>query len=166
MDEIKRLEMIARRLERRATKKKSAFITPIPISNGVAGECVEGVILRYMFPCDGKITKAAILFDKKPKQSVVVEFDLMGLQSGVSSSVVVDKKKYSFEPDINVSAFDCLTVRLSYDVDEKVPENNVKEVWTAFLWTPSIADVEVKSFLIKEMEKDAEDIKDKAMKEM
>ena len=54
------IEQIVSRLTRRAKTTATAIVTPYPISNAVFGDDVRGAILRYMFPCEGVITKNCI----------------------------------------------------------------------------------------------------------
>ena len=149
---IKQLEVITRRLMLRSKKKTSALITPYPISNALISEEVKGVVLRYMFPCGGKITKGVIDLGKVPKQNVTVGINLMGKERGESRVFILDKKNLIITPNIKVDTLDKLTISISYEADK--PENNIIEFWTTFLWVPEVKDIEVKSFLIDKIEND------------
>jgi hypothetical protein len=151
-DRVKKLETIVTRLSRRQRKTSSAIITPFPISNAVFGEEVKGAVLRYMFPCEGKIVKGAIDLGKKPKQNVTVSISLIGELAGKSVAAIMSKRKVTVEPNIEVSAFDRLTISISYDAEK--PENNITEFWVSFLWVPSVKDTVAKSYLIEELEND------------
>jgi len=151
-DRIKKLEIITKRLSRRAKKQTSALITPYPISNAVIGEKVEGEVLHYMFPCEGKITKGVIDLGKKPKQSIIVSISLMGEEIGKSREFIISKKRLIITPNIKVNTFDKLTISVSYEAEKL--DDNITEFWTAFLWVPEVKDVEVKSFLLDEIEDD------------
>jgi hypothetical protein len=157
MDRLEKLEMITERLMRRTHKKAIGLITPYPISNAVFGESIEGVVLRYMFPCDGVISKGMIRFGVKPKKEVTVKVEIFNDEKSSSKGFVVDRKLLAVEPNLSVSGGDCLTVSIS---SSEVP---VTEVWIAFLWTPLVKDVEAKSFLITELEKDVEEQKVKSL---
>jgi len=146
------IEKMITRLSRRQRKKTVALITPYPISNAVIGDEVKGVVLRYMFPCEGVITKGVIDLGKKPKQEVAITFALMGDETGTSKVFVLTKKRLVIKPDIKASAFDRLTISISYKSEK--PEDAVTEFWTSFLWVPTVKDVEVKSYLIDELEND------------
>jgi hypothetical protein len=149
-ERVAQLELITKRLMRRSHKVASSMITPYPISSAIFSDKVEGVILRYMFPCEGKISKGAIDLGKKPKDDVKVTIDISGELGGTSKSFTVSKRRMIIEPDIEVKTFDQLTISISYNFDKA--ENNLTEVWTSLLWVPSIKDVDVKSFLIDEIE--------------
>ncbi len=149
---IKQLEIITQRLMRRSKRVARAMITPYPISNAVIGDKVDGVILRYMFPCKGKIVKGGIDFGKKPKQEVTVTISLFGAELGGSRSFVLTKRRVAVEPNLNVEALDKLEVSISYQSEK--PENDITEVWASLLWIPSVADVDIKNFLIEELEND------------
>lgn len=148
-DRVKKLETITTRLMRRARKKATGLITPYPISNAAFGEKVEGVILRYMFPCDGSIVKGMVRFSEKPKKWHSVNIKVFGDTNSYIKGFMVEKKKMSVEPNLPVSAGDCLEISLTSST-----EDTAKEVWISFLWTPSIKEVTAKSFLISELEND------------
>lgn len=151
-DKLKRLEKITERLQRRQRTKNSAFITPFPISNAIFGEGIKGIILQYMFNCEGRITKGAIDLGKKPKQDIVVKLELMNESGGESKVFVMTRKRLSTVIDIKVKEFDKITISIDYTSAK--PEDNITEVWSSFLWVPTTRDVDVKSFLISELEND------------
>jgi len=153
---IERLELITKRLMRRAGKRTSAIISPYPISNAVFGEKVEGIILRYMFPCNGVISKGMVKVSPKPKSPVTINAKIFNDERSIAKGFSTDKKMLSIAPNIPVLAGDCL--ELSF-----VPESaqNTTDVWVSFLWKPSVDDAEVKQFLIA----DLEDNIDKAQKQ-
>ncbi|MBU2249636.1 MAG: hypothetical protein KKD77_23010 [Gammaproteobacteria bacterium] len=143
---VEKLELITKRLMRRASKRTAAMITPYPISNAVFGDKVAGPVLRYMFPCDGIITKGFVRLGQKPKTSVMVAVKMFNDATSTTKGFALERKSISVEPNIPVKAGDCLEVSLVPD------EEIVTEFWIAFLWKPTMADVEVKSFLIEELE--------------
>jgi len=145
---IERLETITERLMRRAGKRATALITPYPISNAVFGEKVEGPILRYMFPCDGIVTKGFVRLGKKPKTNIVLGVKMFNETGSSSKGFSLEKKFLGIQPNLPVIAGDCLEVSVIS------PDEPVTEIWIAFLWKPSIKDVEAKSFLIEELEDD------------
>lgn len=145
---MENLEKVTERLMRRAHKRTTALITPYPISNAVFGDKVEGPILRYMFPCDGVVTKGFVRLGQKPKKDVAVEVKMFNEAGSTSRGFTIDKKSLSIEPNLKVKSGDCLELSL-------IPgEEVVTEIWIAFLWKPTMNDVEVKSFLIEELEND------------
>lgn len=149
---VENLEAVTQRLMRRARKHVVGLITPYPISNAVIGEKIEGPILRYMFPCDGTITKLMVSLDARPKKWVSINIKIFGPQQSLIKGNKIEKVLTTIEPNISVKAGDCLEVSL-------VPstEDVVKEVWISFLWSPAMKDVEAKSFLISELENDIQD---------
>jgi len=144
---IKQLETVTRRLMRRAGKRATALITPYPISNAVFGEKVEGPILRYMFPCDGVVTKGFVRLGKKPKTPVMLSVKMFNESGSASKGFSLEKKFLSIQPNLPVIAGDCLEISLA-------SEEIVTEIWVSFLWKPMVKDVEAKSFLIEELEND------------
>jgi hypothetical protein len=145
---IEDLERVSERLMRRATKKHSAVIIPYPISNAVFGDDVQGVVLRYMFPCDGVISKGLFRLGAKPKKEVLGVAKIFNDETQESKGFTINKKSLKVDLDIKVKSGDCLEVSISS------VEDILTEVWIAFLWKPTMADVEVKSFLIEELEND------------
>jgi hypothetical protein len=148
-ERIKKLEIVSERLMRRARKHVVGLITPYPISNAVFGEKVEGAILRYMFPCDGVIIKGMVNLVTKPKKWVSVNVKLFSDARSIIKGFTIEKKTLTIQPNIPVTAGDCLEISIAAS-----PEDVVKEVWISFLWTPSMKDVTAKSFLISELEDD------------
>lgn len=147
-ERISKLEKITERIMRRSGKRMSAFITPYPISNAVFGERLEGSVLRYMFPCDGTITKGYVRLGSKPKKSIMFEIRMFNEDSSTTKGFTVDKRFLFVKPEINVFAGDCLEIKI-------IPEEEIiTEVWIAFLWKPTVNNTEVKDFLIEEMEND------------
>ncbi len=147
-ERIEKLETITKRLMRRAGKKTSVFITPYPISNAVFGEDIKGPILRYMFPCDGVVTKGFVRLGKKPKTSVMLGVKMFNEIGSSSKGFSLERKFLGIQPNLPVIAGDCLEISL------EPSEEPVTEVWISFLWKPTVKDVEAKSFLIEDLEND------------
>lgn len=145
---VEHLERVTQRLMRRAGKRTVALITPYPISNAVFGEKVSGPILRYMFPCDGIVTKGIVRLGIKPKSSVMLDIKMFNELKSVSKGFAIEKRFLSIEPNLPVVAGDCLEISL------EPGEETVTEIWISFLWKPTVKDVEAKSFLMEEIEDD------------
>ena len=163
-DRIKRLELISERLLRRSRKVSTAILTPYPISNASIGDAVKGVILRYMFPCSGKVTKGAIDLGKKPRQDVTITISISNESGGGSRAFTFTKRRTIVEPNIDIVALDRLEV--SVDYNEEKPENALTECWVSLLWIPTVKDVEVKNFLIEELENDISEAKEAVRKQL
>lgn len=148
----KRLETATARLMRRASKRVIGLITPYPISNAAFGEKVEGVILRYMFPCDGKIAKGMMMLGAKPKKWVGVNVKIFNETKLAIKGTQTDKRSTVVDAELELKAGDCLEVSLT-----TAPEDVVKEVWISFLWIPHVKEIEAKSFLISELENDLQE---------
>jgi hypothetical protein len=146
---LKQLDLITKRLMRRTHKRVVGMITPYPISNATFGDKVEGVILRYMFPCEGVLSKGMIKVDKKTKKSITIDLKIFGDSGSSSKGFFVDKKTFSFDLNISISSGDCLEILLTNDSEE-----SLTEVWISLLWTPTTKSIESKSFLIEELEND------------
>ena len=146
-DRVKSLERITGRLSRRARKYARAYITPFPISHGVKGEDIRGEILRYMFPCRGIIKTVVTRFNERPKDGTEVTFSVSGVGGSYSRSFDSSKQMEIIDAQLDVLAGDKLTVSLD-------GSKEITEFWIAFLWIPTVSDVEVKSFLYDEIEHD------------
>jgi len=151
MEKIDRLEMIVNRLMRRASKRSVALITPYPISSASFGDDIKGSILRYMFPCDGIITKGFVRLGTKPKEGVSIEVKMSNDAGSVVKGFTLDKRLLGIDPDLKVIAGDCLDISVISGTDP------VKEIWVSFLWKPTVSDVEAKSYLIADLEKAIEE---------
>jgi hypothetical protein len=151
MEKIDRLEMIVNRLMRRASKRSVALITPYPISSASFGDDIKGSILRYMFPCDGIITKGFVRLGTKPKEGVSIEVKMSNDAGSVVKGFTLDKRLLGIDPDLKVIAGDCLDISVISGADP------VKEIWVSFLWKPTVSDVEAKSYLIADLEKAIEE---------
>ena len=151
MEKIDRLEMIVNRLMRRASKRSFALITPYPISSASFGDDIKGSILRYMFPCDGIITKGFVRLGTKPKEGVSIEVKMSNDAGSAVKGFTLDKRLLGIDPDLKVIAGDCLDISVISGTDP------VKEIWVSFLWKPTVSDVEAKSYLIADLEKAIEE---------
>jgi hypothetical protein len=156
-DRINKLETITKRLMRRAQKTTVAMITPYPISNAVFGDKVEGSILRYMFPCDGIISKGMFRLGMKPKKEVYGVAKLFNDAETHSKGFTITKKFLSADLEIEVKSGDCL------DISINSPDEALTEVWVAFLWKPTTSDIEAKSFLIDKLEELKDDIQKESL---
>lgn len=142
------IERVVTRLARRTKAKTKAMITPYPISNAVFGKDVGGPVLRYMFPCTGTLTKGLIDIGKRFKEGALVAIDVRNVAHSTSREYIMDRDKFIAEPQIEVDSGDQLTVT----VLPNNKEDKIEEVWISFLWIPSVEEVEIKSFLINELE--------------
>jgi hypothetical protein len=145
------IELVLSRLARRARKSHTAIITPYPISNAVFGENVTGTVLRYMFPCAGTISKGMIRLGVKPKNEIKLVVSISNEVGGGSRIFILDRKISSVECSLPVKPGDCL----SMEICPINPSELITEVWISFLWTPTVKDIEAKSFLIDELENDS-----------
>jgi len=153
-ERISFIELIVTRLCRRARKKAVALITPYPISNAVFGEDIKGTILRYMFPCEGIITKGLIVLGRKPDTGVSIGVKISNDIHVNSKGYIITRKNLLVKPELKVDSGD----RLEVSINPVTEKDTVTEVWTSFLWLPTIKDIEAKSFLIDELEKGIPDL--------
>lgn len=144
---VKKLELVTERLARRSVKVSTGLITPYPISAAKSGDNVQGEILNYMFPCEGIITKGAIKLGDRFSGSITVRFKLFNDTNTYTDELNLERKLTIISPHRKVQPFDCLSISIFAD-----PEHPITRIWVSFLWIPTVKDVEVKSFLISELE--------------
>jgi hypothetical protein len=151
-ERINKLEKIVERLMRRSGKRHSAFITPYPISTAVFGEKLsDGPVLRYMFPCDGVLTKGIIRLGSRTKNPIAIKIKIFNESDSVAKGYTMEKVYLSIQPNLNVYAGDCL------EIDLVVYDEIVSELWISLLWKPSTDNTEVKTFLIEDLENDLQE---------
>ena len=161
MDRIDKLEMIVNRLMRRSNKVAKALVTPFPISNCVEGSNVNGTVLRYMFPSKGMISRGGIFLDSKPKDGVEATLSVSDSIEGFSRSYNILKQSMVLELDIDVRPWNKLDISI-----RPIGETIVERVWVSFLWSPDVKEVNIKNFLIEELEAQIDDQKKEFDKEM
>lgn len=152
-EQIKKLSKIVDRLGRRTHKQTSAIISPVPVSCCTVGEDVSGVILRYLFVCPGVINKGGIFLSKKPESGAIITLSIENELGGSRKSYTISRRNLIYEPQMKVDTWDRLSIMFQVVDSEK---DKMIEVWTGFLWTPTIKDATIKSYLIDELE-NAED---------
>ena len=150
-ERLDKLELVVTRLARRSRKTAQAILTPYPISNAVIGESLDGVILRYMFPCSGTITNGYLMLDKKPKDGVEIDIRVFNNDVSESKGFTVDKRSLNVDTELSVKPGDCLEITLT-----KLGESVVKEVWVSMLWVPKSGNAQ--QFLIEDLEKQIEEV--------
>lgn len=144
---ISLIETVVSRLALKVHKRAHALITPFPISGAMFGDSVKGSILRYMFPCEGTIVKGAIRLGAKPKVGVKLVVDLLTQTGWSTRDFTIESQILVVEPNVSVVAGDCLDISI-----DPAESEIVTEIWVSFLWIPTTKDVEVKSFLISEIQ--------------
>ena len=149
---IGKIERVVMRLCRRAKSRTSTIMTPYPISNCVTGDKVSGAILRYMFCASGDIGSFMVCLDSKPKSKVEISVLIEGKESSKSNSFIMTTKQLSSKVNIEINSGDRLTISINSHGE------SISEVWVAFLWVPKIKEANIKSFLIDDLEVDAEEM--------
>lgn len=152
---IDRIETIIGRLMRRSNKTAKAMITPYPISSCFTGE-IGGPMLKYMFSARGIISKGQIHFNVKPKESVKVLITLENDLGSNERSYKISTKSMMVEPNMEVYSGDRLIISAELTDPEKECDKAgqilLNEVWCSFLWIPNVKEVDVKRFLIEDLE--------------
>ncbi len=145
--DIRSLKIQVERLQRKRPKRMSAVLTPYPISNYISGNDLSGNVLHYMFCATGKISKGLIRISELSK-GAILEITIKSDLGDESKSYHMKKSTLIIEPDLEVYSSNRLIVNItSNDIEEKITE-----VWTSFLWTPSVKEADIRNFLITELE--------------
>lgn len=143
------IEKIVSRLARRSRKVTRAMISPIPISVCALGEDISGNIMKALM-FEGKITKGIIKLAVVPKKEVKVDIRI----DGIGTTCYLTKAKQAL--DLNLETIDGSILKVAvYPTDL---EDKITEVLVSIFWTPSKSNIEVKSFLIDELEKPVIDL--------
>lgn len=148
------IETIVARLARRTRKTVAVIMPPLPISACVIGDDVRGDILRYMFCSDGTVDRLSISLNAKPKETVDVEFRILGEESERAAIFFHVRRSESFGIEELVKKGEKVVISI-YPRD---PEEKLTEVWAAFVWTPLVNDSKVTQLLIDDLEKVAGEI--------
>ena len=150
---IAHIEHVILQLMRRSVRKTSALITPYPISSASFGDNVKGRILCYMFPCEGIITKGMISFGSRPLNGANLTISYHSRDYSASRTFTLHNIEDVVEPKVKVESGGKVIVEI-------FPKEGtiIKEVWISFLWTPSVREVEVKSYLIDELDHTVEEV--------
>ena len=154
-ERISFIERVVTRIAVRSRQTAISSIAPYPISNAVIGEDVRGVIMRYMFPCEGVITKGLIRLGSRPSSGVEATVKISNSISTDTRSFIITRRDMLVNPGLKVDSGDRLELFLK-------PLNGsiVKEVWVSFLWVPTVADVLQKSFLLDDILEDFDNFVD------
>lgn len=145
---VEEIDTVVNRLMRRARKRTVAMITPFPISGAVFGEKVSGSVLRYMFPCEGRVVKGRVSIGPKLKNGAKVTVKLYNDLYASVHEFVVERRHLVISEEVKIKDGDKLDVTVSPVSDTEV----LTEVWASFLWVPDVSEVETKSYLIEDLE--------------
>jgi len=152
-ERLNKLETIVSRLARKSKKTASAMITPYPISFCVSGDDVKGRLMKYLFPAKGIIKRGLVTLDRAPSSNAEVTIEVSGKKGGSAKSYMIERGSFSFEPNMEITTGDLLTVSIYPDKDDKFTE-----VCVALYWVPHVKETEVKQHLIDDIDKEAASI--------
>ncbi len=150
-EQMKSVDVILKQMSGKLQKTVVGIITPFPIS-GYTDVPVNSVVLRYMFPADGKVTIGFAFVENMPECGVDIYINLHRGDAVDSVSIFTKKQTITVEPDIEVFAGDRLVVSMKVK-----GQGEVTGIWISFLWVPKIKDAEVKQFLIDDLERISEE---------
>lgn len=155
MDKLEKLETIVKRMGRRVHQTTTTIVTPHLISAHRSGEVYGDILNIMMFK--GKITKALICFDKRPKVPVHVEVKMLGGKEGFSKSYYIEKIKSSVELDLETLDGTIITVSIN-PVSGEDERHKINQIWLSILWQPHISKANVSSYLIDSLDNASKEI--------
>ena len=153
MDRIEKLESIVKRMGRRVNQTTTTIVTPHLISKHVAGEVYGDILSMVMFR--GKVSKALICFDKRPKTPVHVEVNILSNKEGSSKSYYLESKVSNVGLDLETSDGTLVTVSIN-PVSAEDEKYKIEQIWLSILWTPHISRAIVDNYMIDSLENASE----------
>ena len=147
MDRLEKLEKIVNRIVKRVRSTTTTVVTPHLISGYSEG--YGELFNRMLF--QGKITKALICFNKRPKNPICIEVKVLNSEIGFTKSYYVSKIKASVDLDLTTVDGSIISVNV-YSTVEETEADMIKQVWLSILWQPSLSSANVKSYLIDSLE--------------
>ena len=143
---VKLMEKVISQMSLKLRKTTTAIITPQIIMAHELSEEVKGDIFKCAL-FKGGLGKAIILFDKKPKSEVFVQFNVLSGGAGSAKNFYFTKIKNEVDLDILIEDGTFINVSV-FSTDN---EYKVTEVWVSMLWTPDISKAKVKQHLIEKL---------------
>lgn len=105
------MKVVHERMDRRATKQVIGFMPAIPLYAFSIGVPEDGVLLRYLFPMSGRITKLYIsILGSSPQKTLSIRAELSGPTTGQYVEGVLRKDLTILSADLHVEAGSRLTV--------------------------------------------------------
>ena len=147
------VDRILKSYSHRLHKTVTGVITPFPIS-GYSEVPVNDIVLRYMFPANGKVVVGGVFIEDMPKNGVNILTTICHGSSMESRTFFSKKQSIVIEPNADVIVGDRLIVKVLVAKSEE----SVSGIWTAFTWVPEVKDSVIKQFLIKDIEKNEENM--------
>lgn len=149
------IETILSRLIRRSRKSTSTIITPHLISKFVSEEIYGDILNIMMFK--GKVNKALVCFDKRPKVSICIDVKILSGKEGFTKSYYVDTMRSVVDLDLETIDGSIVTVSIHPTIEEE-EKHKLSKIWLSILWTPHISRASVQSHLIDSLDKVAEEL--------
>jgi hypothetical protein len=141
---VNKIETVLSRILRKVHKTTSAIISPQLISATMKGD-INGTILSAML-FRGRISKAAVFLNKKPKTPVAIEARMLSGEGGISKTFYADRMRKATV--LNVDTYDGTIL----NVNVKCNDEEINEIYIALLWTPTVSDSTVKKQMIDALE--------------
>lgn len=150
---ISLIEKVVTRLSIRAQKVTTTIIPSQLLSVHSKDDSetgVSGVVYKQLL-FKGTLDKGLVVFNKKPKAPICIEFKCLGDNSGVTKTLYIDKIKDRIDLDINTEDGTILNINVRPTDKEKI----INELYLSMLWTPFITSTTINQCLIDNLEKEA-----------
>ena len=149
--QMEHVDRILKSYSRRLHKTVVGIITPFPISN-YSETPIDDIVLRYMFPANGKITVGGMFVENMPKVGINIQTIIYRGDAEISKTYFSKRQSIIMQPNVDVEIGDRMLIKVNTMKEEDI----VSGIWIAFLWTPIIKDSVIKQFLIEALEKNEE----------
>ncbi|RLI52541.1 MAG: hypothetical protein DRP09_17695 [Candidatus Thorarchaeota archaeon] len=118
---FKKIERLLRRYRKRLSRVASVAIPPLPIGGYYNSVDTDGVIMRFMFPCSGRIGKGYVMASDEAELSIMLD----SVAGGSSVSIKVSRGLRMFDAGLKVDGGTILTVK---------SDKQIEGVWIGFLF--------------------------------
>jgi len=144
---FKHLERIIERMSRRLQKTVIGLLPASPVF-GFCTDPMSSSIMRAIFPSDGLITKIAVYFGRRAKESPEIEIIVEEMGSSGREVHVIQVPKKGIVAEVNYP------IKAGTRVQANVvnPTEEVGDVWVGFLYQVGIQDLAKTKIAIEQFE--------------
>uniref|UniRef100_A0A6M3JBH0 Uncharacterized protein n=1 Tax=viral metagenome TaxID=1070528 RepID=A0A6M3JBH0_9ZZZZ len=145
------IERVLTRFNRRLNTTIIGVIPPIPISAFIEVPPADGVLLRYIFPTTGRITKGCLAIEEYTTKTGVKFFAGIDGTGGGRHTIIETRSPLHIETlGMPIVPGDRLTFRTD------TPEL-IRRVWIGLLYEMTLSDMGKETYMIEEFERRIED---------
>lgn len=150
-EKFKSINTTLKHFSRRLQKFIIGVIPSAPVFDFVMAPASDGVVMRRIFPAEGRITKGVVFVAEGKKISLVATMENVG--SSASKGFQLRKGiPLAMDLDIKVNIGDRLTFSVSPESED------VRGIWIGFLYEPSVRDLGKTKFMVEQFENMIEEV--------